>query len=87
MNQRPPGYEPDELPSALSRDISIAWLLYNIFSKKSIVFLKKIIFLKNNRFSQDFEGYSAQLIVSSFISSPLFVGYHFSPKSTLLSFV
>ena len=24
LNQRPPGYEPDELPAALPRDISLA---------------------------------------------------------------
>ena len=30
LNQRPPGYEPDELPTALSRDIYISQCLNNI---------------------------------------------------------
>ena len=34
LNQRPPGYEPDELPTALPRDI-IFLLIINIFLKSA----------------------------------------------------
>ena len=44
LNQRPPGYEPDELPTALSRDISDARLVYTILKKKSRLFEKKVQF-------------------------------------------
>ena len=39
LNQRPPGYEPDELPAALPRDIFLAWLEYHTGLEKSRVFL------------------------------------------------
>ena len=35
LNQRPPGYEPDELPAALPRDISLACIYYYRESEKS----------------------------------------------------
>ena len=31
LNQRPPGYEPDELPAALPRDIYLACVYYHIY--------------------------------------------------------
>ena len=35
LNQRPPGYEPDELPAALPRDILLAWIYYHNIGGKS----------------------------------------------------
>ena len=40
MNLRPPGYEPDELPTALPRVINI--ILYAIFSKLCSIILGDI---------------------------------------------
>ena len=38
LNQRPPGYEPDELPTALPRDIdALNWCLYRIAQRREIV--------------------------------------------------
>ena len=38
LNQRPPGYEPDELPTALPRDIdALNWFLYRIAQRRKIV--------------------------------------------------
>ena len=38
LNQRPPGYEPDELPTALPRDIdALIWCLYRIAQRREIV--------------------------------------------------
>ena len=38
LNQRPPGYEPDELPTALPRDIdALNWCLYRIAQRRKIV--------------------------------------------------
>ena len=38
LNQRPPGYEPDELPAALPRDIQLRELIYHGSRSKSSLF-------------------------------------------------
>ena len=50
MNQRPPGYEPDELPTALPRDIQLLpqELIYNSTGKMhcQVFFTEKAILLR-----------------------------------------
>ena len=47
LNLRPPGYEPDELPTALLRDICFfkCLLIIHAFADLSIPFLKKLEFV------------------------------------------
>ena len=51
LNLRPPGYEPDELPTALPRDIFFGGMYYTTFifafQVFFVIFLKKHLIFKN----------------------------------------